>query len=126
MNISDLKHFELIYVGTPYTKYPGGIELAFADACKLTARLIGEGLNVYSPIVHCHAVAIHGGIDPLDHKFWLSVDAAMMHKADAMIVAMMDTWEDSTGIKHEVDAFCLANKPWFYLNPADLSVSLVP
>lgn len=122
MQLENLKQFALIYVGTPYTKYPGGIEPAFVDACKLTARLVEAGLNVYSPIAHTHPLAIHGGLDPLDHKLWLGFDAAIMAKSDAMIVAMMPTWETSYGIKHEIQTFTDAGKPVFYLDPAVLDL----
>lgn len=115
MKLKDLKQFDLIYVGTPYSKYPGGIELAFIDACRLTARLMQVGLKVYSPIAHTHPLAIHGGLDPMDLNIWLPFDAAMMGKADAMLVAMMDGWATSTGIKHEIQAFTDAGKPVFYL-----------
>ncbi len=121
MKLADLKKYELIYVGTPYSKYPGGIEEAFKDACKLTARLMGEGLKVYSPIAHTHPLAIYGELDPLDHAIWLPFDAAMMHKSDAMIVAMMSGWESSFGIRHEIQTFVEAYKPIIFLSPNDLS-----
>jgi len=120
-DLSELKKFDLIYVGTPYTKYAAGIEAAFVDACKLTARLLSAGLNVYSPIAHTHPIAIHGRLDPLDHKIWLPFDAAIMGKSDAMIVAMLPTWDSSSGVRHEIDAFVAASKPVFFMNPADLS-----
>lgn len=126
MNLSDLKKYDLIYLGTPYSKYPGGIEVAFVDACKLTARLIERGLRLYSPIAHSHPIAIHGGIDPLDHKIWLPFDAAMMAKADAMIVAMMTGWEESHGITVEIVNFAHAGKPIYILHPEDLSFAPCP
>lgn len=121
MNLSDLKRYDLIYVGTPYTKYLGGIEPAFVDACKLTARLLQSGLKVYSPIAHTHPIAIHGNINPLDLNVWLPFDASIMAKSDAMIVAMMPGWEVSTGVLHEIRVFVAAGKPVYFLNPADLS-----
>lgn len=117
MKLADLKQFDLIYVGTPYTKYPGGIEVAFIDAAKLTARLMKFGLKVYSPIAHTHPLAVYGGLDPLDLTIWLPFDAAMMRKSDAMLVAMMEGWETSTGIRHEIEAFTDADKPVFYMPP---------
>lgn len=124
MKLSDLKKFDLIYVGTPYSKYPGGPDVAYIDACRLSAQLLTEGLNVYSPIAHCHGIAVHGGIDPMDLSIWLAFDAAMMAKADAMIVAMMTGWETSTGIRHEIQAFVEAGKPVYFLDPADLGVEV--
>lgn len=122
MRLADLKRYPLIYVGTPYTKYAGGIDAAFTDACKLTAHLLQSGLKVYSPIAHTHPLAIHGGLDPLDLSIWLPFDGAMIDKADAMIVAMLPGWETSTGVRHEIQAFLEAGKPVFFLNPADLSL----
>lgn len=121
-----LKPFELVYVGTPYTRYPKGIEMAFIDACKLTARLLKEGIKVYSPIAHTHPVAIHGKIDPLDLNTWLPFDAAIMAKADAMIVAQMESWDRSTGVAHEIAVFKAAGKPIFYLDPEDLRIDVSP
>lgn len=126
MNISDLKSYPLIYVGTPYTRYPAGIEAAFEGACKITARLLQEGLRVYSPIAHTHPIAIHGKIDPLDLNVWLPFDAAIMGKSDAMIVAQMDTWNQSTGVRHEVETFRAAGKPVFYLCPSTWKISETP
>lgn len=124
MNLADLKKFSLIYVGTPYSKYVDGIDAAFVEAAKLTARLMRKGLKVYSPIAHTHPLAMYGKIDPMDHSIWLPFDGAMMDKADAMIVAMMFGWEDSKGVRHEIDVFTAAGKPVFFLNPDDLSLVL--
>jgi nucleoside 2-deoxyribosyltransferase len=121
MKLEHLKKYDLIYVGTPYTKYPAGIHAAFVDACRLTARLLREGLKVYSPIAHTHPIAIHGEIDPLDLAVWLPFDAAIMDKSDAMIVGMLPDWERSTGVKHEIQAFVAAGKPVYFMSPDDLS-----
>lgn len=123
MKLRDLKHFALIYVGTPYSKWADGLDAAFVEASKLTARLMQEGLRVYSPIAHTHPLAIHGNIDPLDHDIWLPFDGAMMDKSDAMIVAMMTGWFESKGVRHEIDVFNVAGKPVFFLNPETLDIS---
>ncbi len=120
-----LKSFPLIYVGTPYSKYPDGIEAAFVDACKFTARLLREGLNVYSPIAHTHPIALYGKIDPFNHRFWLDVDAALMAKSNAMIVAMMDGWATSVGVHHEIQTFVEVGKPVYLMRVDDLSYTLL-
>lgn len=121
MNLSRLKDVDLLYIGTPYSRYPGGFEVAYVDTCRLTARLLQAGLRAYSPICHMHGVAIHGGIEPGNHDVWLPIDQAMMDKSDAMIVAMMPGWETSKGIRHEIQAFVEAGKPVYFLSPDDLS-----
>lgn len=120
--IIHLKRFELIYVGTPYTRYVGGIEAAFQDACKLTARLLREGLKVYSPIAHTHPIAIHGGIDPLDLSVWLPFDAAIMAKSDTMLIGKLPGWLISTGVQYEISVFSGAGKPIFAIDPDTLRI----
>lgn len=122
MTIENLQQYPLIYLATPYSKYPQGLEAAFRDTAALTARLLVRGLKVYSPIAHTHPIAIHGGADPLDHSIWLPFDRAIMDKADALLVAKMETWEQSKGIHYEIDVFKQAGKPIYYLDPAAMEV----
>jgi hypothetical protein len=123
MQLEELRGLGLIYLGTPYTKYPDGIEAAFIGAAKLSARLMARGLKVYSPIVYCHPIAIHGGIDPLNVDFWLKIDAPMMKICGALLIAKMESWEKSTGLRHEADEFKFQYKPVFYIDPVSLAVS---
>lgn len=113
----------LVYLATPYTRYPAGIHAAFADAARLAAALMIAGVKVYSPIAHTHPLAIHGGLDPRDLTIWLPFDEALMAKADALCVAHLDGWDTSTGIAHEVRFFEAAGKPVFDLDPETLAVS---
>lgn len=116
MKLSSIQQYGLCYTATPYSKYPAGIEAAFQDAASLVGELLRQGLCVYSPIAHTHPVAVYGGIDPLDLSIWLPFDATMMAKSDALIVAMMQGWEASSGIRHEIEEFVIAGKPVFFLN----------
>lgn len=117
-----LRHYRLIYLATPYSLYPDGLEAAFVDAAKLAARLLNAGVRVYSPIVHGHPLSVHGGIDPLDHSIWLPFNESMMSVADALVVATMPSWRESKGIKYEIDYFELEGKPIFYLDPDTMEI----
>lgn len=110
----------LAYLATPYSRYKGGIAPAFVDACKLAAKLMTCRVKVCSPIVHCHSIAMHGAINPLDHAIWLPFDMAMMSAADTLIVAHMEGWDESFGIGEEIKFFEAAGKPIFDLDPATL------
>lgn len=114
--IEQLKQYELVYLATPYSKYKLGLEWAFIDACRLAGRLLQKGLKLYSPIAHTHPIAIYAEIDPLDHKVWLPFDEAIMAKSDCLLVAMMEGWEDSYGIAHEIGVYKASQKPIYYLN----------
>lgn len=108
----------LAYLATPYTNYMPDIEAAFVAACKLAARLIEKEVSVYSPIAHSHPIALHGGLDPLNHAMWIAFDEAMMEKCDTLIVAFLPGWQVSKGVAHEIEFFQNAGKKIWGLDPA--------
>lgn len=121
MDLDGLRGLD-IYLATPYSKYPQGIEAAFAEACRICGDLLRRGLIVYSPIAHTHPIAIHANIDPYDHAVWLPFDHVRMAKSDAMLIAKMDSWDISTGIQHEIQYFADNRKPIFYLDPTTMGL----
>src|SRR6516164_1938445 len=116
MSLEKLKAAELVYLATPYSKYPAGLEKAHSEAARLTGELLKLGLRVYSPISHTHPIAVYAGINPLDHSIWLPFDQAIMSKSDALLVAKMDKWEESYGIGEEIKWFGEAGRPIHYLD----------
>lgn len=105
------------YIGTPYSRYLGGIDEAFTRACEITAAYISQGIPVFSPIVHSHPVAIVGQIDHMAHEIWLPVDRPFMEAAHGLIVAMLPGWATSKGLNHEIDYFTAAGKPVVFTDP---------
>lgn len=126
MTIQHLRACWLVYLATPYSKYKPGIAVAFEHASALAARLVVRGIKVYSPIAHTHPIAIHGGLNPLDHSLWLSFDESLMAVCDALLVGKMKGWEESKGIAHEIKFFRERLKPVVYLDPETLAVSDAP
>lgn len=116
----------MLYLATPYTKYPGGVDAAFKDAARLAARLILNGYVVFSPIVHTHPIAVYGEIDHLDHELWMKLDRHMMNACDALVVAMMPGLEESVGVQIEIDYFYAAGKPVHFLECETLELRDVP
>lgn len=108
------------YLASPYSKYYAGLHAAFEDICQIAGKLIALGVPVYSPIAHTHPVAIHSGMNPLDHEIWLPADKPMFEAAHGLIVAQMDGWADSYGVQVEIQWAREAGKPVHYLLPDDL------
>jgi len=121
--LKQLIDYDLIYAATPYSKYPPNIEQAFIDACRIMARLVALGIKVYSPIAHTHPIAIHGGLNPLDHNLWIPFDHAIMGKSDALLVVKMRGWDISYGVGEEIKFFQKHNKPIHYITPDTLVVT---
>jgi hypothetical protein len=107
------------YLGTPYSRYPKGLEWGLIDASRIAAKLVEHRIPVFSPIAHTHPVAIYGMLDPRDMNTWLWLDTPMMRAAHGLIVAQLPGWHDSVGLTHEITEFKLMEKPIHYLNPLE-------
>jgi Domain of unknown function (DUF1937) len=117
MSIDCLRQFRLIYLASPYSKYPDGIEAAFTEVADLAGQLIKEGIPVLSPIVHSHPICEYSGLDHLSHDLWMKMDEPLMDACDAICVAKMTGWARSKGVGIELFRFKVANKPAYLLDP---------
>lgn len=125
MSIQELKKYSLVYLTTPYSKYPSGLHEAFMESARIAGMLLLAEIKVYSPISHTHPIALYAGIDPLDHDIWLPFDQTMMNMADCMVIANMEGWEQSRGIQHEIETFAAAGKPIFLFCPKTFEIDRV-
>lgn len=123
MKVDGLKKHKLVYLGSPYSKFAKGIEKAFQDIAEIAAIMLQIGVKVYSPICHCHPIAMYGNIDPMDHKFWLKLDETMMDVCDALVVVKMESWTKSVGLALELEVFRKAGKPTYFLDPVTLELT---
>ena len=118
--IDELKQYGLVYLASPYTRFPRGPEVAFREICAIAADLIRLCVKVYSPIVHTHPIAVHGHLPTMDHEFWIAFDRAMIAKSDALLIAQMESWDQSFGIAEERKAF--TGRPIYFLDPVAMVV----
>lgn len=105
------------YLGSPYSKHPKGIFIAFSEVCKNAALLIDAGVPVFSPIAHTHPIAKLGKMDPYDHGIWMPADAPFMNLAHGMIVLKLSGWAESFGLGCEISHFEEAGRPVVYMDP---------
>jgi len=110
------------YLGTPYTKYGAGLDRAAADAAAIAARLRLAGVHVFSPIVQAHEMARYGGLDPLDNTIWLPTNKAMMTIIPVLIVAHMDGWRDSDGLREEIEFYAERRRVIHDLDPVTFTM----
>lgn len=124
MTIDDLKAMPGVwYLATPYTRYKGGLEAAFRDACGVAAELMKAGVPTFSPIAHSHPIACYGEMSLTDHELWMGLDRPHMEAAVGCIVAMLPGWEVSRGVAHEIDYFKAAGKPYYLLDPSTMEIA---
>lgn len=111
-----------IYLATPYSKYKDGQEVANKLASFYAGEIIKEGLPVFCPISHSHAISVNSDLAAKDHSIWMPLDFAFTEAAFAMVVCMMSGWDDSYGIKKEIEYFKAHNKPIYYWEPIYRSI----
>jgi hypothetical protein len=76
--------------------------------------MMAEGHVVYSPIAHSHPIAEVSDL-PGGWEFWQKQCLEMLSHASRLVVAQMDGWEDSVGIKAEIDMAVEWRIPLTYL-----------
>lgn len=99
------------YLASPYTD-PDSIVMndRYLEAMRAASWLLNKGVYVFSPITHCHPMAVMYGL-PRDHMFWLKYDEAMVTAAKGIIILMIPGWMSSKGVKNEIDLAEKQGKP---------------
>ena len=113
----------LAYLGSPYSRYEKGLVAAFQDVARIAARLRTSGIFTYCPITHLHPLAVSGELDPMDLSIWVPHNQIMMERCDCLIVAQMEGWEQSDGVRGEIEYFLKMEKPIFDLNCESLTLT---
>lgn len=93
----------MIYVISPYThEVPSIMYKRYKDVMKYTAELMNSGLIAFSPIVHCHQLAIEHEL-PKTFEFWEKWCIGMLDVSTEVHLLMLDGWTTSKGVKAELD-----------------------
>lgn len=104
----------LIYLASPYSSDNGTtINRRVTATQQATAKLIEQGNLIFSPIVHSHPIADLVSFSPINTakamSGWTAYDEAIIDKCDEVWVLMLDGWDKSRGVSHEI-AYAFANK----------------
>lgn len=92
-----------LYLASPYTHAdPEVRRMRFEEAERALAWMLGKRIWAYSPIVHCHQLSIRNALPP-NHEFWFEYDCAMIRASEGVAVLQIDGWEQSKGVRAELD-----------------------
>ena len=114
----------LWYLGSPYSGYPLGSEWAHCDIVIQAALLLGAGIKIFCPITHTHQIAKYLHQIPDPHQFWLDLDKCFMPFTHGLIICQLQGWQDSRGLKEEIEFFRQANKPIIHMPPGTIPSEL--
>lgn len=106
----------LIYLASPYSKYPGGRTAAYKEACRMAGLLMHQGYKVFCPIAHSHSIEMEAFPDnPQNGDWWLEQDFAVLKQCGGLFVYKMPGWEDSYGVQKEIEFAKIHGIPVEYL-----------
>jgi nucleoside 2-deoxyribosyltransferase len=102
-----------IYLACPYFREP---KVSFYLANKKAAQLMLAGYVVFSPVSHGHAIAVSERLGNA-HQFWMQQDLPFIDWCDEVYVLMLPYWQQSKGVKAEIDYAAKLGKPIKYIEP---------
>jgi Domain of unknown function (DUF1937) len=90
-----------IYVASPYSHVdPKVRDQRYRRVAYYISSLLIQRRWCYSPIVHCHEVALTYKF-PTSFEYWAEYNFAMLSAAEAMHVLTIEGWEQSIGVAAE-------------------------
>lgn len=100
-----------IYLISPYSHKDEKVRKdRYHSAIKAAGGLMNKGYIVFSPIVHCHPIALEFSL-PMGRLYWRNHDLAFIRWADAGYVLRIPGWEDSIGVASDIAALVNLGKP---------------
>ena len=105
----------MIYLASPYSsKFKDEEHKRYLETMRYVSVLMNKGFHIFSPIVHCHPIALSYGL-PTDYTFWQSYDEAMIKACQEFWILKLYGWENSKGVLAETKYAQSLDKPIFYV-----------
>ena len=120
MQLNDLPKEQVYYFASPYTSDCAYIrEQRYLDVIKVATDLIRLDFTLIEPIAMSHQHAQRFGL-PGTYAFWQKRDRKFIDLCDAVMVCLLDGWDQSIGVADEIEYAKSQGKPVYYLNPVEL------
>ena len=93
----------LAYLACPYGHADPEVQrLRFEAVNRAAAKLLNEGITVFSPISHTRPIAMAAQL-PEDWEFWRTYDREMLAHCTKLVVLKLSGWEESIGVTAEIE-----------------------
>lgn len=110
----------ITYLATPYSHPdPAVREARYVAVTRQAARMIAEGLIVFSPITMSHPIEVLSGAEPAPSDVWVDFDEPFMDACAEAVVLMLPGWEQSRGVAREIAYFTAQSKPVHFAEPCE-------
>lgn len=105
----------IIYLATPYSHSDHEVmKRRFDKVNRIAAKLMAQGLHIYSPISHTHPIAEVGNL-PKGWDYWEEYDRKILAVCGKLMVYKQEGWDQSLGVKGEIEIAKQYNLPIEYI-----------
>lgn len=111
----------MIYLASPYTGTKEEMQQRYEAVLRVTATFIANKCWVYSPIVHCHEMAVRYNL-PRDFQFWREYDTDTINAVEEVYVLQLPGWKESHGMRYEMGLAKMCHKPLRYVSVYEESI----
>lgn len=109
---TDMDALTIAYLASPHSHPDPTIrDHRYSKTMWALAKLIEQQHQVYSPIVHCHPMAIVHNLNQLDYHYWQAFDEGMIRRLDEFWILVIDGWRESVGMRSEYQYARSLGKP---------------
>lgn len=114
---------QLTYMASPYSDPdPFNRHLRFLLACHGAAKLIEQGIMIFSPIAHTHPIKEASGLGG-DFATWRAYDEAMIQACPNFIVLCLPGWRTSVGVTAEISYARGLGRKIVYVDPQSFKLT---
>jgi len=107
----------IVYLASPYTHpEPKVRQQRFEAVCRAAARLMCDGVYLFSPVAHTHPMVVMGSL-PHHFEYWREFDLRFLMMCSSIAVLKLPDWSMSKGIMHELRIAAERQMPVWYLEP---------
>ena len=112
------------YLASPYSHDdPAVMEERYELTLACAAWMTKKKWIVFSPIVHCHPMAVRHDL-PRDQEFWHGYNAAMLLEAREFSILKLDGWKESDGVRAEHGLAIIQEKPISFIDCSGVSFAV--
>ena len=106
----------LIYLASPYTHPEHMVQHdRFIRTCLAAAYLMERGHFVFSPIAHCHPLALVAKL-PTSFDYWQNYNRLMIARCDVFYILQLAGYTDSKGVMGESEHAYKLGKPVYFMS----------
>lgn len=110
----------MIYLCSPYSHSdPEVVKERYEKTVKYVNSLLIDGRSVISPVVYGHNIVEICG-SPSDWGYWEEFCTDMIARCDEVLILPLDGWQDSVGIKGEMELAEQFKKQVTVINSEDI------